>query len=131
VGDYRKLRCWNRAHECALKVYKATETFPATERYGLVCQMRGAAVSVVSNIAEGIGRNRSSETAQYIRMALGSCTELESQVLLSRDLAYLNDEVANQLVTATTALRGMLASLQRCLTAASSKTTSSHRLPDS
>jgi four helix bundle protein len=117
VGDYRKLKCWHKAHELAKAVYQTTAHFPESERYGLVNQMRRAAVSVACNIAEGVGRNRSAETARFLRIALGSCTELEYQVLLSQHLSYLEPAPATQLLDRTTELRAMLASFHRRLQA--------------
>jgi four helix bundle protein len=61
MGDYRQLSVWKRAHDLALEIYRSTECFPARERYGLAAQMRRAAVSVVSNIAEGCGRRGDKE----------------------------------------------------------------------
>jgi four helix bundle protein len=115
VGDYRSLKAWQKAHRLVVSVYKVTESFPSTESYGLVIQMRRAAVSTASNIAEGIGRNRPAETAHMIRVALGSCTELEAQVLLSQELRFVTTEVASQLSDRTSELRAMLASLHRRL----------------
>jgi four helix bundle protein len=97
VGDYRKLKVWRNAHELVIWVYRATECFPSAERYGLVSQMRRAAISVASNIVEGVGRNRRAETAHFVRVALGSCTELEYQVLLSKDLKFLERDLALKL----------------------------------
>jgi four helix bundle protein len=88
LGDYRKLRSWQEAHQLALAVYRATADYPAEERYGLARQIRRAATSTACNLAEGAGRNRAKETAQFVRIALGSCTELEYQVLLSQELGY-------------------------------------------
>ncbi|MGH7581260.1 MAG: four helix bundle protein [Gemmatimonadales bacterium] len=129
MGDYRKLKSWVKARELAVAVYRTTERLPATERFGLIDQMRRAVVSVASNIAEGVGRNRSTETAGFIRIALGSCTELECQLLLSQDLGYIDEAVAEQLLGRTCELRAMLASFhQRLLTHARPSHTSS---PDS
>lgn len=111
MGDYRKLIVWKKAHELVILVYRATEGFPSTETYGLVSQMRRAAISVPSNIVEGVGRNRAAETAHFIRVALGSCTELEYQILVSRDLDLLERDHASQLTEKTTELRAMLAAL--------------------
>jgi four helix bundle protein len=119
VGDYRKLRVWRNAHELVISVYRATKCFPSEERYGLVSQMRRAAISVASNIVEGMGRNRASETAHFVRIALGSCTELEYQILLSKDLKFLERDLALKLTQETMELRAMLASLHRRLLPAS------------
>jgi four helix bundle protein len=115
LGDYRKLRAWQKAHELALAAYRATEGYPAEERYGLVRQIRRAATSTACNLAEGVGRNREKETAQFIRIALGSCTELEYQVLLSQELGYMKEGAASELITRTRDLRAMLASLHNRL----------------
>jgi four helix bundle protein len=131
VGDYRKLESWRKAHELALSVYRATEGFPVTERYGLVSQMRRAAISAASNIAEGLGRNRSAETAHFVRVALGSCTELEYQVFLSQELKYIEENLATELTKRTLELRAMLASLHRRLQPRPVADHSWSRLPDS
>jgi four helix bundle protein len=89
MGNYRDLSTWKRAHELALGIYRSTGAFPAGERYGLVAQLRRAAVSVVSNIAEGAGRKSDRELARFLRIARGSVCEVECQLLLSRDLGYL------------------------------------------
>jgi four helix bundle protein len=115
LGDYRKLRSWQKAHELALAVYRATEAYPAEERYGLVRQMRLAATSTACNLVEGVGRNRGPETAQFIRIALGSCTEVEYQVLLSQELGYMTEGLAGELTTRTRDLRAMLAALHNRL----------------
>jgi four helix bundle protein len=115
VGDYRKLKVWKKAHALVISVYRATEGFPSAERYGLVSQMRRAAISAASNIVEGVGRNRRAETAQFLRIALGSCTELEYQVLISQELEYLEENLASDLIERTIELRAMLASLHRRL----------------
>ena len=98
-----------------LAVYRATESYPAEERYALVRQIRRAAISTACNLAEGAGRNRDKETAQFVRIAIGSCTELEYQVLLSQELRYLKEGAASELITQTRELRAMLASLHNRL----------------
>jgi four helix bundle protein len=77
--------------------------------------MRRAAVSTATNIVEGVARNRAAETAHFVRIALGSCTELEYQVLLSKDLNLLDGDQALKLTEETAELRAMLASLHRRL----------------
>ena len=92
MGDYRRLLVWKHAHHVALGIYRSTGAFPDSERYGLVAQLRRAAVSVVSNIAEGSGRQSDRELARFLRIARGSACEVECQLLLSRDLGFLQPD---------------------------------------
>lgn len=92
MGNYRQLCVWQQAHSFVLGVYRSTRAFPDDERYGLTAQLRRAAVSIVSNIAEGSGRQSDAEHARFLRIARGSVCEIECQLLLSRDLGYLESE---------------------------------------
>lgn len=89
MQDFRKLRIWKKGHELTLRVYSATGSFPVRERYGLCSQMRRAAASLGMNIAEGCGRSGSAELRRFLRIAIGSASELEYQLLLARDLKFL------------------------------------------
>jgi four helix bundle protein len=89
MGDYRELSVWKQAHGLAMDIYRSTRAFPISERYGLAAQMRRAAVSVVSNIAEGSARHGDRDEVRFFRIAQSSVCELECQLLLSRDVAYL------------------------------------------
>lgn len=111
MGDYRKLDVWNRAHQLVLAVYRATASFPDREQDGLVSQMRRAAFSIPVNIAEGCGRNADSELCRSLRIALGSAAELEYQVLLSRDVGYLDAAAASMLEEELDHVKRMLARL--------------------
>ena len=75
--DFRKIAAWRRAHELTLAVYRATGSFPADERYGLVSQMRRACASISTNVAEGCGRSTNNELARFIDIATGSASEVE------------------------------------------------------
>ncbi len=92
MGDYRQLSVWKRAYDFTLGVYRSTGSFPDCERYGLTAQLRRAAVSVVSNIVEGASRHSDRELARFLRIAHGSACEVECQLLLSRDLGYLQSD---------------------------------------
>lgn len=88
--DYRDLIAWQRSMTLAEVVYRLTAPFPLEERYGLTAQMRKAAVSIPSNIAEGQGRRSTDEEfARFLRIALGSNCELETQLELSRRLGFM------------------------------------------
>lgn len=93
TSSYHDLRVWQDAIQLALSTYRATETFPKHEVYGLAQQMRRAAVSVASNIAEGKGRNTDNEFRQFLFNARGSLLELETQCVIARQLHYLPEEV--------------------------------------
>jgi len=80
-----------------LAIYKVTDSFPNGEKFSLVDQMRRAVVSVTSNMAEGFSRFSKKEKRQFYRMALGSLTELQNQLLIARDLEYLTRDTFNQL----------------------------------
>ncbi len=86
---YRDLIAWRKATDLALEIYRATQKFPKEEIYGLTSQMRRAAVSVASNIAEGKGRYSLKEFAQFLYRARGSLLELETQLFIARELHYL------------------------------------------
>jgi four helix bundle protein len=92
VGDFRQLAVWQKSHALTLKVYAATSAFPASERYSLTDQLGRSASSIPSNIAEGCGRNGDPELARFLRISLGSASELEYQLLLAHDLSYLPEE---------------------------------------
>ena len=86
MKDFRQLKVWERAHQLTLAVYRATTTFPRDETYGLSSQIRRAASSIPSNIAEGCGRDGDAELSRFCQMARGSASELEYQLLLARVL---------------------------------------------
>lgn len=90
IQSFRDLDAWKVAHKLVLQVYQATRKFPQEELYGLVSQMRRAAVSIVSNIAEGFSRTFSKEKQQFYAIALGSIVELQSQLEIAKDLGYLD-----------------------------------------
>ena len=89
LKNYRELNVWQKAYQLCLEIYKLTRDFPKDERYGLMSQIRRAAVSVPSNIAEGYGRKTTKEYIQSLYIAYGSNCELETQILLSGDLGYI------------------------------------------
>ena len=86
--SFKDLIVWQKAYELVLEIYKVTKDFPKYEIYGLAQQMRRAAVSIPSNIAEGYGRRHKAEYRQFLSVAYGSLSELETQYLLSIDLQY-------------------------------------------
>jgi four helix bundle protein len=89
LKNYRDLKVWQRSYRLCLEIYKITKRFPNEERYGLASQIRRAAVSVPSNIAEGYGRKTTPEYIRFLYIAYGSICEMETQILLSGDLGYI------------------------------------------
>lgn len=86
MQNYKNLRVWEDAHALVLEIYNATRSFPNDERYGLTSQIRRAAVSIPSNIAEGTGRGSDADFARFVQFAVGSISEVDYQLLLARDL---------------------------------------------
>lgn len=92
LTSFADLEAWKSGHLVVLNVYSSTKQFPADEKFGLISQMRRAAVSVTSNIAEGFGRRSFAEKAHFYSIAQGSVTELQNQLLISRDIGYMTGE---------------------------------------
>jgi four helix bundle protein len=115
MSDYRRLKVWARAHRLVLEVYGATQRFPAIERGGLMQQMRRAASAVPTNLAEGSGRKSRKELSRYAKISLGSASELEYQLLLARDLGYLDASCHDALAESTDEVKRMLGALIRTL----------------
>jgi four helix bundle protein len=116
MRDFRQLKVWEKAHGLALEIYRATKEFPAEERFGLTSQLRRAAVSVPSNIAEGCGRSGERELSQFTSIAAGSASEVEYQLLLAHDLGYLTTEHYRTLDNKTNEVKRMLNSFLLKLT---------------
>jgi four helix bundle protein len=91
VQDFKKLRVWDESVGLAADVYRVTADMPGEEIYGLIAQMRSSVVSISSNIAEGSGRASKADKARFIQIAIGSASELESQLLVGQRLGMLGD----------------------------------------
>ena len=111
MQDYRKLKVWQKAHELTLAVYEATARFPREENYGLTNQLRRAATSIPSNIVEGCGRGTNAELMRFLYIALGSTNEVEYQLLLARDLGFLQSEAHERLSADANEIKRMLSAL--------------------
>lgn len=88
LSSYKELIVWQRSMQLAKEVFKLTSLFPKSELYGIIAQIRRAAVSIPSNIAEGYGRKSRNEFKQFLAVAYGSSLELETQLLLAQDLDF-------------------------------------------
>ena len=112
MRGYRDLETWQNAMELVKGVYVATRHFPKDELYGLTSQLRRAAVSIPSNIAEGCGRNSRNELRHFLGQARGSLAEVETQLELARSLGYLDSVTATALLSKAAQLGRMLTGLR-------------------
>ncbi len=92
ISSYKDLIVWQKSYELLLSIYKLTKSFPKEELYGLTSQIRRCAVSIPSNIAEGYARQRKLEYIQFLQISFGSGAELETQLLIAKDLKYITNE---------------------------------------
>ena len=115
MQDFKKLGVWEKAHSLTVEVYKVTTVFPKEEQYGLTSQIRRSSVSIGSNIVEGCGRDGNVEFGRFLQIAMGSLYELEYQLLLARDLKYLDEKVYSTLNNSLAEIRKMMVSLIRKL----------------
>ncbi|MFM9826006.1 four helix bundle protein [Flavobacterium sp.] len=92
MRDFKKYDIWQLSHAFTLKIYSNTSLFPKDELYGITSQIRRASSSIPTNISEGCGRNSDKEFNQYLNIALGSASETEYLIILSRDLNYIDTE---------------------------------------
>ena len=111
MKDFRDLKVWQKAHQLALALYRATATFPREELYGLTSQLRRGGCSVASNIAEGCGRGSEADFARCLQIAAGAASEVEYQLLLAHDLSMLAPQEYQGLDAQTTEVKRMLTSL--------------------
>ncbi len=109
---FTDLKVWQRSHALVLEVYRLSERFPAEERFGLVSQLRRAAVSVPTNIAEGSKRRHAQDFARFLNLAESSLAEVEYLVMLSRDLGYLTPDTVEPLVAEVGEIARMIYALR-------------------
>ena len=115
MKDFRTLKVWQKSHQFALAVYKTTKNFPREELYGLTSQIRRSSMSIPTNIAEGTGRFTDKDFARFLQISMGSASEAEYQLLLARDLGFMNDEQYNALQSQIVEVKKMIASFLRTL----------------
>lgn len=117
MQNFRDLQVWQKAHALTLSVYRSSERFSKEERYGLTSQLRRAAASIGTNIAEGCGRGTDPDFARFLQIAMGSASEVEYLLLLARDLSELADEEWQQLNELIAEVKRMLTAFIRTLKA--------------
>ena len=115
MKSHKDLIVWQKSMEFVTAIYVATRFFPADEKFGMVSQMRRAAVSIPSNIAEGYGRVYDKETIKFLSNALGSAAEVETQLTIAKDLDFLPVEKAAELISTNQEIVRMLSSLIKSL----------------
>ncbi|MDY0083570.1 MAG: four helix bundle protein [Ignavibacteriaceae bacterium] len=111
MKDFRSLKVWEKSHLIALEIYKLTRSFPKDEQYNLTSQLRRAITSISANIAEGCGRGSDKDFKRFIQIAMGSASESEYLILLTKDLNYISEADFNKLIIAVQEIKKMLSSL--------------------
>ena len=111
MGNHKELVVWQKSITLVKLVYQQTGSFPSDERFGLTNQMRRCSVSIPSNIAEGFGRGSDKEFTQFLRISLGSSSELDTQLILSKELHYMDEKRYNELSALNEEVAKMLSSL--------------------
>ncbi len=116
MANFKELLVWQRSIDFVTDIYRSTGSFPKDEMYGLTSQIRRASVSISSNIAEGNSRRSKPDYLQFLKIARGSCAEVETQLMISRNLNYLNEEdyqkLNNNIIEISKMLNGLINSLQ-------------------
>jgi four helix bundle protein len=117
IQSFTDLIAWREGHKLVLDIYASTKVFPKEEMFGLTNQIRRAVVSITSNIAEGFNRKSTKDKTHFYVMAHGSVAEVQNQLLIARDVQYLNktefSRIANQTVLVHKLLTGLIKSLSR------------------
>jgi four helix bundle protein len=115
LNRYKDLKVWQKAIELSIDIYQITEKFPKDERFGLVSQMNRSSVSIPSNIAEGAGRNGQKDFNNFLGIALGSCFELDTQLVISNKLNYLSDQEFEESELKLEHIQNMIVKLKKSL----------------
>jgi len=115
LKNFKELKVWQKSYKLCLDVYRITKHFPTEEKFGLTSQIRRASVSIASNIAEGYGRRTTPDYIRSLYIAYGSNCELETQILISGDLDYINKDIQNTLREKISEVERMLKALIKSL----------------
>lgn len=115
VKTHKDLDVWKKSIDLVTRIYKCTKDNPKEEVYGLTSQIRRSAVSIPSNIAEGLARTTKKDFSYFLAIALGSAAELETQLIISRNLGYLHDTVLEDLLAELTSIRRMTLGLRKSI----------------
>lgn len=115
MNNFRELKVWQKSIELVKQIYQKTNSFPSTEIYGLTSQIRRAAVSIPSNIAEGAARKSVKDFDHFLSIALGSSFELETQIIIATELNYLSNDDNTQIEQDIQEVQKMIRGLQKSL----------------
>ena len=115
LKSYKELEVWRKSYGLCLGLYKLTRQFPSVEKFSLTSQIRRAVVSIPSNIAEGYGRRTTADYIRFLYIAYGSVCELETQVMITRDLGYVGMEAFNKIHSEIGSVERMLKALIKSL----------------
>ena len=115
IKGFRDLEVWQKAHKLVLEIYRVTNSFPRNEQFGIVSQLRRAAYSIPSNLAEGYGRRSTKELLQFLVIANGSAEELRYFLILSKDLQFISVQDQEGMEREITGIVQMMAALSRSL----------------
>lgn len=115
MNKFKDLKVWQKSVDLATEVYKATKNFPGDERFGLISQVNRSVVSIASNIAEGSGRGSKKEFHHFLSIAYASSYELETQLMISKNLDYLKEEQLKNISEKIDEIQKMIYSLQKNL----------------
>ena len=108
MRNFQELSVWQKSHELTLIIYKISCAFPKEELFGLTSQIRRSAASIPTNIAEGSGRNSNTEMRKYLIISASSCSELNYQIILAKDLGYITEITFKELTEIIIPIRKML-----------------------
>ncbi|MEM7800608.1 MAG: four helix bundle protein [Chloroflexota bacterium] len=111
MQDFKNLIVWQKSHKLTLDIYQLTKGFPNDEKFGLTNQMRRSSASIPTNIAEGCGRGTDVDFARFLQISMGSASELEYQLILAKDLGYLDQEMSRKFQMTVNEIKRMLTGL--------------------
>lgn len=116
ISSFTDLNAWKHGHELVKTIYKYSASFPKSEDYALTSQLRRSAVSITSNIAEGFSRRTLKDKVNFYYMSLGSLTELQNQLLVAKDVGYIEVKIFNQIadstITVSKLINGLIKSIK-------------------
>lgn len=115
IQTFKDLNTWKEGHKLVLQIYKITKSFPKKETFALIDQILRAVVSITSNIAEGFGRRGMKEKIQFYYLAQSSLTEVQNQLIIAKDVGYMNERVFDELWAQTITVHKLLTGLIKSL----------------